>query len=364
VALLVLLAGAWLGRCAVATRLRDTFATLAQRAAELTKQEGASSRALLDRLAEDAQAERIGAAILGAGCLLVLVTSGAATRASAFLLVSVLLVGSLATALDVAYPSSLLPGIATVTPPPDEWPEGAVRAEPGVLHAFIIISEKKEWAGRVGFSDLGPQGLAEAVERRLATSRRPVRLFSDPRCPDEARRAFAAALEPVVRRAGVELDEELLCDPQDFPAKRKMLYEEELSQYRDGAIYSSLARFAWAIALGMLVWRADVRSRGTRGVVLVAGAQLVLALGQVVALPVLLYVGMLPEERYFKNPFEHLGENAFVYEAVLFASSALIAVGALAMSAGQFLVSRPSPSSSPVSDGDAKTPEENGSGGP
>lgn len=339
-ALALVLGGAFVGRAGVAQRLRASFDALAARDGDLAKEEGARARALLERVDADAGPERLGSALLGVGCVLALLAAASATRAGPAPAAAAALVGLCATTVDAVYPSARIPGIATVQQPSAEWPYGAVRQDPARYTAFVIISDeggKKEWTGLVGEAKLPPDGVARSIQRKVAAAPRPVSLFYDPRCPQDIRAVFSSAVDAAAKAAKVEVQEESLCNPEDFAVKRKMLHDEALGEYREIAVLSSLARFAFALALGAIVWRADTRTRGQRGIALLGGGQLVLALGQVVALPLLLYVGMLPEERYYKNPFLRYGENAQVYEWLCWASAGLLALGALASTIGQLL---------------------------
>jgi hypothetical protein len=336
-ALLLVAGGAWLGRIGVASRLRATFDGLAADYPRLSEREGEPARALLERSRDDARPERLGAAVLAAGCLLVIVTAAATTRARASTAAAAFLVGLVAMTLEVGYPSALVPGIATVRAPPDEWPYGAVAEDRESWTAFIIISERREWAAAFLGNELGPDGLGQALARRLGTTKRRVRLFFDPRCPDEARALFEKAVADAATGAGVAYSTERLCERDDFAAMRRLVHDQALGVFREIALFGSLSRFAWALALALVVWQADVRTKGARGTSLLAGGELVLAFGQVVALPVLLYVGMLPEERFFKNPFVRLGENAQHYEILLTASAAIMTIGAGLAFAGQLL---------------------------
>ncbi len=239
--------------------------------------------------------------------------------------------------------------MAFVVPPSTDWPYGVVSLDKAYWNVFITRTPRDEWGVVIERgTPQGPEGLKNALARRFApggAGKRPVKVFLDMTCPPDERQVFLDAARTVTDPAGVALEDEPLPDRDDFETLRRKRYEAQLAPYRDTLEFGVLAHLASAAALALVVWWTP---KTVRGGALVSGGNLLLAFGQAVALPIALYVAVMPDglgTPDFKRLSLHLQPHLWI----VYASSAGLIAGVLATTLGHLLVPKdPTPSPSRV----------------
>jgi len=233
----------------------------------------------------------------------VLVAASAA-RASRNVAMTAGLLALTAAFVGVGSPGSLLPGVLAVEPPSGHGLEEVVSLEPGVLNVFLVKSWKDGQLQRAAtlkadspeHANLDPPTLAAVLTERFAKEgKKPVKIWIETDCKDD-KKPFVAAVASATSAAGVSYDEGRLPIPDDYAALRKLNHQERLRPFQEGAYASTAARFAAAIALALAVWWADARGPRARAAGVLTAGSLVLALAQVLSLPLVLYLGILSEK--------------------------------------------------------------------
>jgi hypothetical protein len=327
-AVLATLAGTWLARVTVALELRATFLALAA---------AHNPAAMLGpRLTALEPTERLGECLLGLGLLLWVVVGATALRPGRGMAIGAVLVALGVPALTVAFPTVRIPGLLTLRPPSTEWPYGIVTEDKGYWNIYVLISRRHEWAGSLERSDLGPEGLKLALDRRFAPGgpgKRPVRVYVDPRAPSEVRASFTAAVDAAAGPAGVAVDQVDLPDPDNFDALRKLERQRQVEPFHEVLLMSGLAHFAAAIVLALTVWWADARGKRARAATTITGGYLILALSHVLAVPFALYLGMIPTGGAGTS-FARIAQNVLPHVGLLFVSAVMSTVGTIAAAIG------------------------------
>jgi hypothetical protein len=328
----LLLAGAWLARVRIALELHRIFDALAANPEP-------TARDLVEPMEALRATEVLGEALLGLGLVLLVVLGARAVRTPRGVAILAIVVALAAPIANVLRPTTTVPAMLTIVPPSGEWPFGAVLADKAHWNAYMIITAKEEWAVTFEGSQLGPEGLALALDRRFAKpgGKRPVTLYLDPRCPPETQDVFTKSVEQVTKPAAVELTEDVLPARDDFYVVRRRNRERQLEPFRDTILATTAARFAAAVALALVTWWADRNAR-TRGATVVAGAHLVLALGFAFSVPVTLYAAMLPDSSGGRSAFDHVAQNVLPHVGMLMVSAVGIAVGAIIAAIGHAIL--------------------------
>lgn len=340
-ALLATAGGTWLARVHVALELRATFN-------ELARASTPSSALLLERLGRLEPSERAGEALLGLALLLWVILGARALRTGRGVAIAAVLITLGLPALTLSFPSVRIPGLLAITPPSTEWPYGIVEQDKARWNVFVLISKRREWAAAFERSELGPEGLKLALDRRFATGgpgNRPVRIYVDPRAPEEVTDSFAKAVGAAAGPAGVDVDQVLLPDPNDFDALRRLRRHQQVEPFHEILLMSGLARFGAAIVLALTVWWADARGKRARAAATVTGGFLVLALSYVLAVPFALYLGMIPTGGA-GTPFGRIAQNVLPHVGLLLVSAGMTAMGAIAATIG-LLTLRDEPAQGP-----------------
>lgn len=330
IALASTLAGTAIGRFGAAQHLAAVFSVLA-------KLHAPTPADLREGLLETMPGESLGEALVGLGLLAFVLLGARASRTSVGFAVACALVTVGATAGAVIFPTSALPGMAYLTPPPSEWPYGAVEADKAYWNVYLIRTPRNEWGVVVEHSNpLGPEGLKNALERRFAPGgpgKKPVRLYLDLSCPEDQRKVFLDAAHAAADPAGVSIDDRFLPEQEDLAALVRQRAEERMAPYRDTLEIGLLGRIASAAALALVVWWMP---RSVRGGSLVTGGNLLLAFGQAVALPIALYAAVLPDPATGPD-WKRLAIHIQPHLWISWASSAALVVGALVATTGSAL---------------------------
>jgi hypothetical protein len=280
--------------------------------------------------------EMLGEALIGAGLLIWIVLGARAAGTSPALKISAMLVTIIATAAAVFFPSTRIPKMALVQPPSDEWPYGVVALDTSCWSCFLVRTKKDEWAMRIEKgSGLGPLGVKNILGQRMEKEQRPVRAYMDLDCPDDIQKVFLDAVHGVADPVSASVEDVTLPPVQDFQIIRQRRMEERLAIYKDTLDVGILAHLAGAAALALVVWWMP-KQAGLRGYSLIAAGNLVLSFAQAIALPVALYVAMMPDQPGAPN-WKRLSTHVLPHVWIFVVSSGALALGSLVAFAGNLL---------------------------
>ncbi|MBI3724092.1 hypothetical protein HY251_09095 [bacterium] len=336
--------GAWLGRVSVSNGLYATFDKVCHMHGPSIEPEK-----LTKPLEVVAFTERMGEGILGVAILGWVVVAAFAARATPTVTKSAAILAGLAVCLGVYAPGSRLPGVLAVRPPSSSGLDDVVNVDRSLQNVFVVEATRNRqrcWAATVKSetperASLDPAALADVLTERFAKyEKKNVRIYFPGHCDKESKAAFVAAVVSATSAVGQTFDEARLPVQEDWDALRKLNHQERLRPFQEGAYASTAARFCGALALALVVLWADARGTRARAASVLTAGCLVLALAQVVSLPLVLYLGILSERtapdkiRYLDAVTPHV--FLLVLGAIGLAAGAVIAMfGVLLMPEGE-----------------------------